>query len=44
MALKVDIRGAYRVLMGRPLGKKALGRRESNVKMGLQEVGWRGME
>jgi len=26
VALKGDVRGAYRVLMGRPVGKRALGR------------------
>jgi len=36
-------RGAYRVLMGKPEGKRTLGRRrrrwEDNIKMDLQEVG-----
>ena len=40
-------RGVYRVLVGRPDGKKPLGRTmrrwEDNIKMGLQEVGWGGM-
>ena len=35
--------GAYRVLMGKPEGKKPLGRSErrweDNIKMDLQEVG-----
>jgi hypothetical protein len=39
-------RGAYRVLVGRPEGKRPLGRPrrrlEVNIKMGLKEVGWRG--
>jgi hypothetical protein len=38
-------RGAYRILVGRPEGKKPLGRYrcrlEDNIKMNLQEVGWR---
>jgi hypothetical protein len=38
-------RGAYRVLVGKPDGKGPLGRRrrrwEDNVKINLQEVGWR---
>ena len=38
-------RGAYRVLVGKPEGKRPLGRRgrrwEDNVKIDLQEVGWR---
>jgi hypothetical protein len=37
-------RGAYRVLVGRPQGKRPLGRPryrwEDNIKMDLQEVGW----
>ena len=36
-------RGLYRVLVGKPEGKKPLGRprhrREDNIKMDLQEVG-----
>ena len=36
--------GVYRVLVGKPGGKKPLGRRwEENIKMGLQEVGCEGM-
>jgi len=35
-------RGVYRVLVGKSVGKKPLGRRrrrwENNIKMGLQEV------
>jgi len=41
-------RGGYRVLVGKPEGKKPLGRPrrrwEDNIKMGLQEVGCRGMD
>jgi hypothetical protein len=41
-------RGAYRILVGRPEGRKPLGRPrhrwEDNVKMDLQEVGWGGMD
>jgi len=40
-------RGTYRVLVGIPGCKKPLGkprhRWEQNIKMGLQEVGWVGM-
>jgi hypothetical protein len=40
--------GAYRVLVGKPEGKGALGipkrRWEDNIKMGLQEVGCGGMD
>jgi hypothetical protein len=43
-----DRRGAYRVLVGRPDGKRPLGRPvprgEDNIKMNLQEVGWGGMD
>jgi hypothetical protein len=38
-----DGRGVYRVLVGRPKGKKPLGRAwrkwEGNIKMGLRETG-----
>ena len=37
-------RGVYRVLVGKPKGKRPLGRPrhrwEDNIKMDLQEVGW----
>jgi hypothetical protein len=37
-------RGAYRILMGRPEGRRPLGRPrhkwEDNIKMDLQEAGW----
>jgi hypothetical protein len=37
-------RGAYRILVGRPEGRRPLGiprrRWEDNIKMDLQEVGW----
>jgi hypothetical protein len=37
-------RGAYRILVGRPEGRRPLGRPrrrwEDNIKMDLQEVGW----
>jgi hypothetical protein len=39
-----DKRGAYRVLIGKPVGKRSLGRPwhrwGDNTKMDLQEVGW----
>ena len=39
-------RGAYRVLVGKPEGKRPLGRSrrrwEDNIKMDRQEVGWVG--
>jgi hypothetical protein len=34
-----DGRGAYRVLVGRPEGKRPLGRWEDNIKMDLGEIG-----
>jgi hypothetical protein len=41
-------RGAYRVLVGRPEGRRPLGRPrhrwKDNIKMDLQEVGWGGMD
>jgi hypothetical protein len=37
-------RGAYRILVGRPEGRRPLGRHrrrwEDNIKIDLQEVGW----
>jgi hypothetical protein len=44
VARKGEGRGAYRILVGRPEGRRPLGkprhRREDNIKMDLQEVGW----
>jgi len=41
-------RGVYRVLVGKPDGKRPLGRPrrrwEDNIKMDLQEVGWGGID
>ena len=41
-------RGVYRVLVGKPEGKRTLGRHkhrwEDNIKMDLQEVGCGGMD
>jgi hypothetical protein len=41
-------RGAYRALVGKPEGRRPLGRPrrrwEDNIKMDLGEVGWRGMD
>jgi hypothetical protein len=34
-------RNAYRILAGKPEGKRSLGRRwEDNIKMDLREIGW----
>ena len=39
-----DCRGAHRIVVGRPTGKRSLGkcrrRWEDNIKMDLQAVGW----
>jgi hypothetical protein len=41
-------RNAYRILVGKPEGKRPLGRprhrRVENIKMDLREVGWDGRE
>jgi hypothetical protein len=41
-------RGAYRALVGKPEGRRLLGRPrrrwEDNIKMDLREVGWGGMD
>jgi hypothetical protein len=41
-------RGAYRILVGRPEGRRPVGiprrRWADNIKMDLQEVGWGGMD
>jgi hypothetical protein len=43
-----ESRGSYGVLVGKPEGKRPLGRPrrnwKDNMKMGLQEVGCEGME
>jgi hypothetical protein len=44
VARKDEGRGAYRIFMGRPEGRRRLGRPKSrwedNIKMDIQEVGW----
>jgi hypothetical protein len=41
-------RNAYRILLGNPEGKRPLGRLRrrwvDNIKMGLREMGWGGMD
>jgi hypothetical protein len=41
-------RGAYRALVGKPEGRRPLGRPrrrwEDNIKMDLREVGWGGLD
>ena len=48
VARVVDRSGAYRVLVGRPEGKRKLGRLRrrwnDNIKMDLQDVGQGGMD
>jgi hypothetical protein len=43
-----DMRNAYRILVGKPDGKKPVGRRrrkcEDNIKMDLREIGWEGVD
>jgi hypothetical protein len=42
------MRGAYRALVGKPEGRRPLGRPrrrwEDNIKMDLREVGWGGVD
>jgi hypothetical protein len=44
VARMVEMRGIYRILVGRSVGRRPLGsprlRWEDNIKMDLQEVGW----
>ena len=44
LALMGERRGSYRVLVGKPEGKRPLGRPrprwEDNIKVDLKEVGW----
>ena len=48
MARMGEGRGMYRILVGKPKGKRAMGRPrrrwEDNIKMDLQEVGCGGMD
>ena len=40
-------RGIYRGMMGKPKGKRPLGRprqRKEDIKMDIKEVGWEGMD
>jgi hypothetical protein len=40
VARKGEKRNAYRLLVGKPEGKKPLGRPRRNIRMDLGEVGW----
>jgi hypothetical protein len=46
--LDCEGRGAYRIFVGRPEGRRPLGRPrrrwEDNIKIDVQEVGWGGMD
>jgi len=48
VALMGERRGVYRVLVGKPEGKRPMGRPrrrwQDNIKIVLQEVVWRGMD
>ena len=48
MARRGQKRGVYRIVVGKPEGKRPLGRPrrrwEDDIKMGLQEVGCRGVD
>jgi hypothetical protein len=41
-------RSSYRILWGKPEGKRPLGRQKcrlvDNIKMGLREIGWDGLD
>jgi len=42
------MRNAYKILVGKPEGKRSLGRPrrrwEHNIRMGLRETGWNGVD
>jgi len=46
VARVMERRNAYRILVGKPEGKRSVGRprrrRKDNIKMNLHEVGWGG--
>jgi hypothetical protein len=48
MALMGEMRNAYRILVGKPEGKRPLGRRrcrwEDNIKMDLREIWWEAVD
>ena len=48
VARMVERRDAYRVLVGKPEGKRPLGRTrrrwENNIKIDVEEMGWLGMD
>jgi hypothetical protein len=48
VARMVETRNAYRILVGKPEGKRPLGRPSrrwvDNIKIDLREIGWDGMD
>jgi hypothetical protein len=46
--MKGEKRDAYRIFVGKPEGKRPLGRPKhswvNNIKMSLREIGWDGMD
>jgi hypothetical protein len=42
------MRNVFKILVGKPLGKRPLGRPrhrwENNIRMGLREMGWEGVD
>jgi hypothetical protein len=48
MACMGDKRNAYRILVGKPEGKRPLGKPrrmwEDNIRMDLREIGWSGID
>jgi hypothetical protein len=43
-----EVRNAYKMLVGKPEGKRSLGRRrhrwENNIRVDLKEIGWEGVD
>jgi hypothetical protein len=37
-------RNAYRILVGKPEGKRQRRRREDNIKTDLRDIGWDGLD
>jgi hypothetical protein len=44
----VEMRNSYSILVGKPEGKRPLGRHrqrwEDNIRMNLREIGWEGVD